>query len=34
MFPSQSSGPLKFWILPKPYEFCKSCCRNPVETFE
>ena len=27
-FSLESSGPTKFWILPKLYEFCKYCCKN------
>ena len=33
-FSSESSGPQKFWILPKLYELCKSCHRNLLETLE
>ena len=29
MFSSETCGLLKFWILSKLYELCKSCDRNP-----
>ena len=34
VFTSESSSPLKIWILSKLYEFCQSCRRNPLYTFE
>ena len=34
IFSSERSRPPTFWILPKLYELCKSCRRNPLETLE
>ena len=34
IFSTESSGPPTFWILPKLYELCKPCYRNPLETLE
>ena len=33
-FYSRSARSLKFWVLQRLHDYCKSCHRNPVKTFE